>query len=262
MDVTAYLARLGFTGPLTPNAATLRALHRAHLYAVPFENLDIALGRPIALSTEALFDKLVVHRRGGYCYEANGLFAALLRALGFRVDLLAARVYDGATPGPEFDHLCLLVHLETRWLADVGFGDSFQDPLPLDLTDPQPNPDASYRLCPGPERYRLEEAGATGWAPAYDFTLTPRALAEFEPMNQHQQTSPASIFTHKRVCTRPTPEGRVTFSSAGGRHRLIITRHDERTEIALAAADIPDVLTKHFGLTLPATLPQEPVDER
>src|SRR4051812_2868960 len=118
MDVQAYLRRINYRGELAPTAATLRELHRAHLLAVPFENLDIHLGRPILLDEQALFDKIVAHRRGGFCYELNGLFALLLRDLGFEVTLLAAGVAraDGGF-GPEFDHLTLLVQSPLPFVA-------------------------------------------------------------------------------------------------------------------------------------------------
>src|SRR5215216_6410072 len=110
MDIPAYLDRINYHGAIDPTAAALRELHRAHLLAVPFENLDIHLGRPIVLEQQALFAKIVTRRRGGFCYELNGLFALLLRDLGFDVTLLAAGVAraDGSF-GPEFDHLTLLV---------------------------------------------------------------------------------------------------------------------------------------------------------
>src|SRR5258706_8881452 len=115
MDITAYLNRIAHRGPIEPTGETLRALHLAHLLAVPFENLDIGLGRPIVLDQAALFDKIVVRRRGGFCYELNGLFAALLRALGFEVTMLSAGVgRAGGGFGPEFDHLTLLVTTDHR----------------------------------------------------------------------------------------------------------------------------------------------------
>jgi N-hydroxyarylamine O-acetyltransferase len=132
MDVRSYLSRIGYRGPTTPTAETLRDLQRAHLYSVPFENLDIGRKRRIFVEPEASTHKIVDERRGGFCYELNGAFAALLEALGFRVTLLSARVpcADGSD-GPEFDHLCLRVDVEQSWLADVGFGDSFVEPLLL-----------------------------------------------------------------------------------------------------------------------------------
>lgn len=124
--------RLDYSGSRTPDAQTLRAVHRAHLYAVPFENLDITLGRPISLDRDAVFEKIVTRRRGGFCYELNGLFARLLWALGFRVTLLAARdSHEDGSFGPEFDHRTLRVTCpgdgdQIPWLADVGWGDTFR----------------------------------------------------------------------------------------------------------------------------------------
>src|SRR5829696_2117836 len=122
MNIEAYLKRINYNGPLEPTAETLRALQVAHLLSVPFENLSIHAGEPIVLDEETLFTKIVGTRRGGFCYECNGLFAGLLRALGFEVAMLAAGVArpDG-TFGPEFDHMTLIVTLEDRWLVDVGF---------------------------------------------------------------------------------------------------------------------------------------------
>src|SRR5512147_1356301 len=134
MDVQAYLRRIDYRGELDPTAATLHALHRAHLLSVPFENLDIHLSRPIVLDQDALFDKIVTRRRGGFCYELNGLFALLLEQLGYKVTRLAARVVGtDDSLGPQFDHLTLQVQCpdesHSPWLADVGFGDSFLEPL-------------------------------------------------------------------------------------------------------------------------------------
>jgi hypothetical protein len=132
VSADAYLERIGYSGVTDPNSDTLRALHRAHLFTVPFENLDIGLKRTIPCDAEAAVRKIVEQRRGGFCYELNGAFAWLLRALGFHVTLLSARVgrADGSL-GPEYDHLTLRVDLDQPWLADVGFGDSFLDPLRL-----------------------------------------------------------------------------------------------------------------------------------
>src|SRR2546426_8959332 len=128
----AYLERINYHGSLSPTAETLRELQVAHLLSVPFENLSILAGQAIVLEDEALFTKIVANRRGGFCYEANGLFAALLRALGFDVAMLSAEVANAAGEfGPDFDHMTLMVTLAQRWLVDVGFGDSFLEPLLL-----------------------------------------------------------------------------------------------------------------------------------
>ena len=164
MDIAAYLTRLGYTGPLDPNADTLRGLHRAHLQVAPFENLDIHLGRPIVLDEAALFDKIVHRRRGGFCYELNGLFAGLLRALGFSVDLLSARVSIGTGDfGPDFDHLVLRVHVDGGWLADVGFGDCFSEPLRFDDPADQIRDGRVYRLARGDGQCKLMARAGEDW---------------------------------------------------------------------------------------------------
>jgi N-hydroxyarylamine O-acetyltransferase len=251
MNLSAYLQRLNYSGPLTPSAETLRALHQAHLLAVPFENLDIHLGRPIILDEAAFFDKIVERRRGGFCYELNGLFAALLRELGFEVTLLSARVAgENGNFGPEFDHLTLLVQLEERWLADVGFGEAFRRPLRLDEPGAQAQPGGMYRLTPDNEAWiywLLDEEKE--WRAQYRFTLQPRPLADFAEMCHYQQSSPQSHFTQKRVCSLATPEGRVTLSN----DRLIITRHGQRQERELASpAEQAAVLRHYFGVELGA----------
>src|SRR5213080_2780696 len=143
--VDAYLKRIGYAGPLKPNSNLLRDLHRAHLFAVPFENLDIAFGREIICDEDAFLRKIIERHRRGFCYELNGAFAALLRALGFQVTLLSARVArsDGGE-GPEFDHLTLRIDLEEPWLADVGFGDSFLEPLRLEAETEQADPAGTF----------------------------------------------------------------------------------------------------------------------
>src|SRR5215831_13919573 len=149
MNVQAYLNRISYQGSLEPTAETLRSLHVAHLLTVPFENLSIHAHEPIVLEDDALFAKIVERRRGGFCYEANGLFAALLRELGFAVSMLAAEVVSAdGTVGPPFDHMTLLVETEQRWLADVGFGDSFLEPLLLDESGPQFQDGRTFRIAP------------------------------------------------------------------------------------------------------------------
>src|SRR5437016_10234529 len=145
--VDAYLKRIGYAGPLKPNSNLLRDLQRAHLFAVPFENLDISFGLKIICDEDAFLRKIIERHRGGFCYELNGAFAALLRALGFRVTLLSCRVarQDGGY-SPEFDHLTLRVDLEEPWLADVGFGDCFLEPLLLESRLEQEQSRRVYRL--------------------------------------------------------------------------------------------------------------------
>ena len=250
MDVKAYLERINYDGPLAPTAETLRALQVAHMRAVPFENLSIHAGERIVLDDEALYDKIVGRRRGGFCYEVNGLFAALLRALGFDVERLSAGVAkpDGSF-SPDFSHMTLLVRLEQRWLADVGFGDSFVEPLLLDERGEQRQGRRAYRILPDGDRMTLWlRDGDEEWKPQYRFSLEPRAYEDYAEMCHFHQTSPESHFTRGRVCTRTTEEGRVTLSEM----RFIETGGGgERRERVLAGEDeYAAALREHFGIRM------------
>jgi N-hydroxyarylamine O-acetyltransferase len=248
MDVESYLHRIRYNGSLTPNAETLRALHVAHLYSVPFENFDIHFNRPIHLDTNLFSKKIVEQNRGGFCYELNGLFAHLLRELGFDVTLLSARVASDGKLGPEFDHLCLLVQLEQRWLADVGFGESFVEPLLLDWEKEQTQRGVAYRISHDGEAWTLWRTKASeGEAREYVFTLKPRALPEFSAMCHYQQTSPQSHFTTKRICSRATPDGRISLTE----HKLIITSNGERQERELSEEEYARTLVEQFGMNVP-----------
>jgi N-hydroxyarylamine O-acetyltransferase len=247
--VEPYLERIGHAGSREPTLATLRALHRAHHYTVPFENLDIGLSRPIVLDEEMIFDKIVRRRRGGFCYELNGLFATLLRSLGFRVTLLSAAVRrSGANEpsfGPEFDHLALRVDLDEPWLTDVGFGDGFLHPLQLATEVEQIDGGRERPIVrSAPEgiwqdRYRIAADGqfrtlqrrnwAGGWRDSYRFTLVPRRWSDFAAMCRYHQTSPESGFTKARTCSLTTAGGRVTVSEL----RLIVTRNGVKEESTL-----------------------------
>ncbi|EWT03318.1 acetyltransferase [Intrasporangium oryzae NRRL B-24470] len=254
-ESAAYLARIGTLAIEAPTLGALASLHRAHLLAVPFENLDIARGRPIRLDTTSLLRKVVTDRRGGYCYELNGLFAALLRSLGYAVSLASARVAgsDGRL-SPEYDHLALIVGsplLDERQLVDVGFGDAFLEPLPM--VDGFSRVEGAKRVGlvtrdageeVGEWTYR-EDAG-DGWHPTYVFTTTPHVLEDFAARNEWQQTSPESHFTQKRVASVATPTGRVTLSG----ERLITTTASGRTERELDPSEVAAALDEHFGIVL------------
>jgi len=247
LDVETYLDRIGYQASTAPSLDTLRAIHCAHLLTVPFENLDIARGRKIVLDEEALIRKIVEQRRGGFCYELNGAFAALLRSLGFRVRLLSARVArDAGGEGPEFDHLCLRVDLDEPWLADVGFGDSFLKPLRLQTDVEQADPAGMFRIVERGDRLQFEKMEPDkSWKRQYSFTQQPRRLDEFSHMCHHHQTSPESPFTLKSICTRATNEGRITLAEM----KLIVTNSGGRTETLLASEqDRNDALKHHFGI--------------
>jgi N-hydroxyarylamine O-acetyltransferase len=233
MDVQAYLSRINYTGYTALTSDILRAIHRAHLLTVPFENLDIALGRKIVLDEDAILHKIVKQRRGGFCYELNGAFAALLRALGFKTTLLSARVAStSGGEGPEFDHLTLRVDLEQPWLADVGFGESFLEPLRLESGTEHVDPVGTFRLMKLGKRLQLEKAEPKdAWKPQYSFGQQSRRLQDFVRMCHYHQTSPDSHFTQNRICTRATPEGRITLSEM----KLTVTRNGRREERLLSS---------------------------
>lgn len=247
METDAYLDRIGYTGSREPTAETLKQLHRAHMLTVPFENLDIHLGRPIGLSLPAFYDKIVRHRRGGFCYELNGLFGWLLEQLGFDLVMLSARVFGGGRPGPEFDHLVLLIELEDSVIADVGFGDSFLEPLRLDDDEGVLQQGSAYRLRMSDTDRVLERRKEAAWEPQYVFSLTPRSLAEFGVMCRFQQTSPESHFTQNLVCSLATLDGRVTLSN----HRLIVTTAAGREERQVTSeGEYRELLGSIFGIDL------------
>ena len=250
MNVQAYLDRIHYRGPLDPTPNVLRALQVAHLLAVPFENLSIHAGQPIVLEEEALFSKIVEKRRGGFCYEANGLFAALLRSLGFDVAMLSAEVADAEGRfGPELDHMALMVTLEDRWLVDVGFGDSFREPLLLDVQSDQVQGRRAYRIAvDDSHRILMQRDGEETWKAQYRFTVQPRVLADYAAMCDYHQTSPQSHFTQRRICTLATRSGRLTLSEM----RLIKTLDTgEREERILESQDeVAAVLREWFGIVL------------
>lgn len=249
MDLPSYLNRINYTGPRDVSAETLRELHKAHLLAVPFENLDVHLKRAIVLDAEKMAGKIVAERRGGICYELNSAFCALLSGLGFRVSMLSAGVArDEGGFDPPFDHMTLLVDLEERWLADVGFGDSFREPLRLDLRGAQDQNNESYRIVDAEDQHLIVERRESElWKPQYRFTLDPHKLDDFGEMCRYHQTSPESPFTQKRVCTLATTDGRITVTGM----RLIVTDRGEKQERDLAShEEWTAALREHFGIDL------------
>jgi N-hydroxyarylamine O-acetyltransferase len=249
-----YLNRINYHGSIAPTADTLRQLHVAHLLSVPFENLSIHSGEPIVLEDNALFEKIVLRRRGGFCYELNGLFAALLRALGFHVTMLSAGVANVAGQfGPEFDHMALLVTHSERWLADVGFGDLFVEPLLMDKRVEQTQGQQAYRIDESDDgRLILMRFGeGTEWQAQYRFNLEPHEYADFGAMCRYHQTSPESSFTRRRICTRATERGRVTLSDM----QFITTIGRDRHERELGnASEYAGVLRQQFGIMVPVKL--------
>jgi N-hydroxyarylamine O-acetyltransferase len=249
LNIRDYLDRIDYSGPIEPSAETLRALHRAHMFTVPFENLDIHIGRTIVCDEARFLHKVINERRGGFCYELNGAFAALLRELGFQVTLLSAIVAraDGSD-SPEFDHLTLRVDLEQPWLADVGFGDSFLEPLRFQPDLEQSQIGRVYRLSQAGDVFHMKVRKEDNWKRQYSFALHPRQLSDFLKMCHYHQTSPESHFTQNRICSRATPEGRITLSNG----KLIETQNGTRQEKALSDHEWIACLHERFGIVLPS----------
>jgi N-hydroxyarylamine O-acetyltransferase len=243
MKLEKYLQRIHYTGPRTATEETLRQLHRAHLLAIPYENLDIHLGRRLTLDTAHVYTKIIEQGRGGWCYEMNALFAWALRELGFDVTLLGSSVGKPAQgAGGDHEHLILQVQLAQPWLVDVGFGNGILEPLPL---------------LPGHYRqgfldFRLEEADANWFfhnhvhgGEGYGFTLLPRQLPEFATCCHELQTSPDSGFVKTTVCHRFTTNGFVSL-------RGLICKHYTATGVTAEEITTParyrQVLQETFTL--------------
>jgi N-hydroxyarylamine O-acetyltransferase len=239
--VTGYLDRIGAARPAEPDDDALPELHRRHLYTVPFENLSIHLGENIVLEDEALVAKVVQRRRGGFCYELNGAFSALLRALGYNVDYLAARVYGENGLGVPYDHMVLRVG---PWLVDVGFGDHSHHPLRWDHDEDQIDPAGTFRVA------QTEEGDldvVRDGQPQYRLWTRPQRLLDFRAGCWWHRTSPDSHFTRSLVCSRTTVDGRISLSG----RRLIRTVDGTRHEHDLTTdAEVLDAYRTHFGIVL------------
>ncbi|MFC9313144.1 arylamine N-acetyltransferase [Streptomyces nigra] len=259
VEIDAYLSRLGAERPARPTADALRELHLRHLRTVPFENLSIHLGEEIVLEEKRLVDKVVGAGRGGFCYELNGAFGALLGALGFEVTLLAARVHGNeGRLGIPYDHMALEVRTADgdAWLADVGFGAHSHHPLALGTGEEQVDPAGVFRIVEaGPDA-----AGVRGGReadldvvmdgrPEYRLERRPRVLADFVSGAWWHSTSPASHFTQSLVCSRVTGEGgRITLS---GRTFKETAADGTRTERELATdEEVLGVYRDRFGIVL------------
>jgi len=217
MNIITYLNRINYPQPIKPDVETLRGLQRAHMLTVPFENLNIGLKRPIKIDQAALWEKLINQRRGGFCYELNGLFAWLLKQIGFEVMYLNARVFNREGQlGIDFDHLALLVQIpgqNDRWLSDVGFGDSFTDPLNFEARGEQVQGRRAYRIEQIENGYVVWQKNYDGtWERQYFFDVQPHKFPdEYETACLYHQTSPESPFTRGSIISRATVDGRVSL---------------------------------------------------
>ena len=256
LDLDAYFRRIGYDGPREPTLKVLGALHALQPAAIPFENLDPLLGRPVSLDLASLQAKLVQERRGGYCFELNGLFRAVLEALGFAVTPLIARVRWMAPPerpaGPR-THMLMRVDLaQGSFLADVGFGGHLlAGPLRFETEVEQQTPSGVQRLIAGGAAYTLQTRLPSGWQDLYGFTLEPAVAADYEVGNWYTATHPASLFRNALLMERLTPRTRFSLFNT----RLIERSGGETRERLLQGdAELGIVLEEIFGLAAPAPI--------
>jgi N-hydroxyarylamine O-acetyltransferase len=251
LDLRAYLARTGYDGPLEPSVAALEGLHQAHVAAIPFENLDILLGRPIRLDLDSLQAKLVAGRRGGYCFEQNTLFQAVLAEMGFRVTALAARVRLGGSTMRARTHMLLRVDLgDGPYLADVGFGgDGLIRPLPMETGATVTVGGESHRLRQEEGLWVLEGLSGPQWTDLCAFTLEPQYPIDYEMANHFTSTWPASSFVQSLTAQRSWPARRALL-----RNRDLVIREggQARSETVSGPGHLLAVLDEVFGLSFPA----------
>lgn len=209
-DLHAYLARIGYRGATRPSLAALAEIHHAHVCAIPFENLDVLLDRPIHIETEAIQEKLVVARRGGYCYEHNSLLLQALQEMGFDARGLAARVVIAQPPSvPPRTHMLILVLLdEAFWIVDAGFGGStLSAPIRLLADRAQQTPHGEYQLQSLGEEWLLCHRRGGEWQPLYRFDLVTQFPSDYLMANHFVSTWPHSHFRHHLLAARYLPDG-------------------------------------------------------
>lgn len=250
-DREAYLQRINYDGEITPTLDQLKALHHAQLYTIPFENFDILLGRGINLEPRALFNKLVHKRRGGYCFELNGLFLMALKAFGFDARPLLGRVHITGTPTGR-GHQIELVTLQGRqWIADVGFGsDTPRAPIPLELDQPKIHDGQKIRLIDADHFGIMVQAFKEDeWQDLYSFDLSHVCSADIDYGNHFSSTHPSSIFTFARVAALPVHDGVIAIFDTT--LKRTISGKEEVQELAEGQAYL-DALKTHFGIELDA----------
>jgi N-hydroxyarylamine O-acetyltransferase len=249
VHLETYLERIGFDGSVEPSLTLLEKLHLKHLETIPFENIDVRLGRPIALDLEALQAKLVRRRRGGYCFEQNTLFGAVLGAIGFKVAALEARVRPpGATATLPRTHMALRVVIDSRgWLVDVGFGgDGPLLPVPLE-GEMSEQPDGAYRAEPERDGFCVLRRRWRGvWLDLYAVSLTPALPVDFEVANYFTSTHPSSVFVKTLTVQRSTRQERRILRGCS----YTVRRGEQEKHRDIAATALPGLLAGVFGLDL------------
>lgn len=255
MDIQRYLERIQFANTqIIPDYITLEALVENHQLHIPFENIDIQNRVPIELDIDRLYEKIIINKRGGYCYELNGLFCELLQQLGYDAMMVSGRIARGKHGfGAEFDHMALVVNIdEVQWLVDVGFGDFCVRPLAMLLNEIQSDSRTQYRIADdvpidGGPYYSVGKFNANNgtFKTQYIFSLIPSRLSDFEGMNEHQQSSEESHFIRNYLCSRLTPTGRLSIVN----NKLYKTINGHKTAERIESEEQRnELLLQYFGI--------------
>ena len=247
MMIQEYFNRINYNAGLEPTLEHLKILQKQHLLTVPFENLDIHRGETIVLDLKQIYQKVIHNHRGGFCYELNGLFGALLKEIGFNVHMISARVYGNGNYGPEYDHLALLVKIaDKEYLVDVGFGEFTFGPLLVEKDQEQLDERGYFVIKARNDDYLMAAKIENNQklVPQYIFKREARQYAEFESMCHYHQTSEASHFTKKKLITLPTENGRITITG----NRLKIRKGDVVQEKTIEALEWEAVINDYFGV--------------
>lgn len=249
MNKHQYLERIGIENvALAVNPETLKRLQKQHLLSIPFENLDIHLIRPIVLDTGKFYEKIIVEKRGGFCYELNGLFNELLNEIGFQCRIISARVSNGNGEfGAEYDHLAILTKIdEVEFLVDIGFGDFTAEPLKFTLNVEQTDDNGVFLIRKFDDSYfEVVKKDGENWKSEYIFKDLARDLAEFKEMCNFHQISPESHFTRGKVCSLMLEHGRKTLTDK----KFIVTVNEVKTEVDVHSEDeFNQILEREFGI--------------
>ncbi len=249
MKIKKYLQRIGAEQiTFVPNLENLKYLQRQHLLNIPFENLDIHRKKPIDLSSESLYRKIVEDKRGGFCYELNSLFFELLQKIGYESKRVSARVSDGkGNFGQEFDHLAIITRIEGEdYLVDVGFGDFFATPIKFVLDEEQTDTNGIFLIKRFDEKYfEVAKKNEESFISQYIFTPRERNLSEFEDMCLFHQTSSDSHFTQNKVCSLMRVDGRKTLTDK----KFITTKATQKEEVTInSEEEFEEILEREFGI--------------
>jgi N-hydroxyarylamine O-acetyltransferase len=250
IQVKNYLKRIKIDNIKQAGVEELRTIHKGHLLNIPFENLSIHCGEKIVLDSDKLYEKIIINKRGGFCYELNFLFYSLLSSLDYKSKMISAGVYDeNGIAGPEFDHMAIITEVDGKeWLCDVGFGDSFIEPIEFTIDKHQTDRGRFFKISKSEDRYTLSMSdNSRTWRELYIFTTDEQELSRYQTMCLYHQTSPDSTFKQKRICTIATEYGRITLRDT----RVIITRGKEKTETSFSGEDkFRDYLKLYFNIVL------------